>query len=247
MRTEKLLLGNSYELIKNIPDKSIDLIVTDPPYDMETGARKTGSRLEQNARRVFDELIDSDIVKAVNNEILTEFLRVLKTPNLYIWCNGRQIPQYVDFFVLKHRCKMDVLIWQKTNPIPLYNNTYLTDKEYCLYFRQGGYCCPKTYRDAKTVFTEQTNKKDKELYKHPTIKPLNIIKTIIANSTREGDMVLDPFMGSGTTGVACKELGLDFTGIEISEKWYKVAKDRMNDATFENISKNQTTIYDFLN
>lgn len=65
------------------------------------------------------------------------------------------------------------------------------------------------------------------MYKHPTIKPLDIIKNLIINSSQEGDTVLDCFMGSGTTGVACKELNRNFIGMEINEEYYQIAKDRI--------------------
>ena len=79
---------------------------------------------------------------------------------------------------------MDIIIWNKTNALPLFNNKYLSDKEYCLYFRKGGYCSPKCYEDAKTVFLYPINIKDKKKWKHPTIK----LEALIRNSSRENDM-----------------------------------------------------------
>lgn len=64
-------------------------------------------------------------------------------------------------------------------------------------------------------------------YGHPTIKPLDIIKTLIENSSRKGDLVLDPFIGSGTTAVACKSLGRNYIGFEINEKYYRIANERI--------------------
>lgn len=71
------------------------------------------------------------------------------------------------------------------------------------------------------------NVTDKKLYQHPTIKPLDITEKIIRNSSEEGQMVLDPFMGSGTTGVACSRLNRNFIGIECEEKWFNIAKNRI--------------------
>ena len=174
-----------------------------------------------------DELESGILTEGVKEEILTEFMRVMKKPNIYIWCNHKQIPMYLDFFVNKNGCAFDILIWNKTNATPLFNNKYLTDKEYCLYFRKGGYCNPKDYESAKTVFQQPINIKDKETFKHPTCKPTNIIKTIIENSSKPNDIVLDCFMGSGTTAIACKELNRNYIGFEIDEKWCKVANDRL--------------------
>lgn len=72
-----------------------------------------------------------------------------------------------------------------------------------------------------------TNVADKKAYGHLTIKPLDIIKTLIENSSRKGDLVLDPFLGSGTTAVACKSLGRNYIGFEINEKYYRIANERI--------------------
>ena len=83
---------------------------------------------------------------------------------------------------------MDIIILNKTNALPLFNNKYLSDKAYCLYFRKGGYCSPKSYEDAKTVFLYPINIKDKKKWKHPTIKLQALIRKLIRNSSRENDM-----------------------------------------------------------
>ena len=91
---------------------------------------------------------------------------------------------YLKYFVEEQKCNFDIIIWNKTNATPLFFNKYLTDKEYCLYFRKGGYCCPPNYEKAKTVYNLPLNVKDKSMYEHPTIKPLNIIKNLIENSSK---------------------------------------------------------------
>ncbi len=68
------------------------------------------------------------------------------------------------------------------------------------------------------------------MWKHPTIKPLNITEKIIRNSSKENNTVLDPFMGSGTTGVACINTNRNFIGVELDEKYYKIAEERINSA-----------------
>lgn len=87
---------------------------------------------------------------------------------------------------------------------------------------------PKNYESGKTVYSLPINVLDKKSYKHPTIKPLSIIKNLIENSSVEGQIVFDPFMGSGTTCVAAKELGRKYIGFEINEKYFNIAKDRLN-------------------
>lgn len=226
----KLLQGDSVELIKQIPDGSVDLIVTDPPYQIDcTRAGGKGS-LSRSIQGMNDQILADNLTQGFDKSILSEMVRVMKKINVYIWCNHKQIPMYLDYFVKEQGCAFDVLIWNKTNATPLFNNKYLTDKEYCLYFRKGGYCNPASYEKAKTVFFEPINAKDKALYLHPTIKPLHIIATLIENSSKEGDLILDPFMGSGTTGHACQILKRDFIGIELNPKYYEIAKERIESA-----------------
>lgn len=124
---------------------------------------------------------------------------------------------------------MDILVWNKTNAMPLFNNKYMTDKEYCLYFRKGGYCNPQCYEDAKTVFYLPINSKDKKKWIHPTIKPLSIIRTLIRNSSKEGDLVLDCFLGSGTTAVASILEKRNYIGIELNKKYYDISIQRINE------------------
>lgn len=221
-----------YAAIKNIPDKSIDLIVTDPPYLIENtnagGHNDFSANGKKSIQNMNDQLDNGILTEGIDISILNEFMRVMKVPNIYIWCNHKQIPMYLDYFVTQKGCSFDIIIWNKTNAMPLYNNKYLTDKEYCLYFRKGAYCQPESYEDAKTVYYQPINISDKSLFNHPTIKPINIVQTLIKNSSKEGEIVLDCFLGSGTTAVAAKNLNRNYVGFEIDKKWFKVAKDRLN-------------------
>lgn len=121
------------------------------------------------------------------------------------------------------------MVWCKTNPIPICNNNWLSDIEYCLVFKGKG--APK-YNDGYNLkskwFISPTNIEDKKNYLHPTIKPLELVKRHIKHSTKEGDIVLDCFAGSGTTLKACKDLNRQYIGFEINEKYYNIAKDRLN-------------------
>ena len=121
-----------------------------------------------------------------------------------------------------------MIIWGKKNVPPFTNGHYLKDKEYCILFWEKGCKLYGDYQTLKTVYLSNTNMADKRLYKHPTIKPLNIIKNLIINSTKENDLVLDCFAGSGTTLKACQELNRRYIGFEINEEYYKIAKDRLN-------------------
>lgn len=216
--------------IKNIPDKSIDLVIIDPPYDITTSnphREKIG--ISKSIDLVQRELIENNLVDGYDMTILDELIRVMKNINIYIFCNGRQVPSYIKYFVENLNCKMEVLIWGKTNPLPLYKYQYLSDKEYCLYFRKKGYCDPSSYEDAKTIYISPINIKDKKLYHHPTIKPLELIRKLVRNSSKEDDIVLDCFLGSGTTAVACILENRKFIGFENNEKFYKIALNRIEE------------------
>lgn len=219
----RLECGDCNELLKTVPDKSIDLIMTDPPYlfNSTTGGGKFGTK------GYFDGI--SKLNEGISNETLDEIMRVLKKPNLYVWCNWKQARQYLDYFEGEHKLNTNLLCWHKSNPVPLCSNKFLNDTEYIIYARGKGVKLSGGYTEAKTYWTTKLNTEDKKKYDHPTIKPLEISKTLIGRSTIEGEVVLDPFMGSGTTGVACKLLNRDFIGFELNEKHFTTAKNRINE------------------
>ena len=156
--------------------------------------------------------------------ILQEFVRISKSVNIYLFCNKNQLLQYLEFF---KDYNVDLLTWHKTNPTPTCNNKYLSDTEYILFFRDKGTKIYGNYHTKKKWYVTKSNVEDKKQWEHPTIKPLFIIENLIINSSLEGQTVLDCFMGSGTTGVACKKLNRNFIGIEIDEKYFNIAKERI--------------------
>lgn len=223
----KLLQGDCLELMKDIPDKSIDLVVIDPPYEKKGNGYYCGGGAFGTTKRDYHNQLDSNqLLNGIDNKILDELLRVMKKCNIYIWSNKQQLKQYIDYFEEKGY-NTDLLTWHKTNPVPTCNNKYLSDTEYVLFFRENGVKVYGTYATKKKYYVTPTNKEDKKLYKHPTIKPLYIIKNLVINSSQENDTVLDCFMGSGTTGVACKELNRNFIGIEIDKQYFETAKERI--------------------
>ena len=306
MELNKIYLGDAYELIKQIPDKSIDLIVTDPPYEFipgGSGHSDLGQRKRTNANDIYNldtnrtkqnivtgggcfgtkqrdyysEFSETDVSKqrqeyldyvakhgkdeeserlriiangvdnnnntrfiseGISNEILKEFVRVMKKGNIYIFCNKNQLRQYFDFFD-DLGWNLDLLVWNKTNCIPTINNTYLANLEYCVFARESGAPLYGSYETKSKCYTSSCNKKDKDLFLHPTIKPLPFIKNLIINSSQENQVVLDPFIGSGTTAVACKELNRQFIGFELNPKFYEIANDRLNDVTQVDKKKEQ--------
>lgn len=227
VKRNSIILGDAYEVVKQIPDQSIDLIVIDPPYEISSSSSSSG-KISESLQKLTKELRDVHITEGIDSQIFDEFMRIMKKPNIYIWCNKKQILQYLNYFVGVHKCAFDILVWIKTNPIPTYGPNYLNDKEFCLYFRKG-IKLTTTYQSGKTYWITPLNVKDKKKYNHPTVKPIDIIQTLISNSSKKGDVVLDCFLGSGTTAVAAKGIERDYVGIERNPKYFEMSICRITE------------------
>lgn len=261
----RLKKGDCLELLKDIPDKSVDLVIIDPPYEFNTGVgggafgdkkrdyhkeyislyKETGTTKDTERLRIMANTMNNvqhnrNLSKGFDLKILDELERIMKATNIYIWCSKAQIGKIINYYETKN-INIDLLTWHKTNPTPMCNGTYLSDTEYCIFARQKGVKLYGSYHTKKKYYVTPANVEDKKLYKHPTIKPLDIIKNLIINSSLENDIVLDCFMGSGTTGVACKKLNRNFIGMELNEEYFEIAKKRINEE-----EPNQTNIFDFM-
>ena len=228
----KIYCGDCYELIKEVKDKSVDLIITDPPYEFGTGGVGTGIfKYRESLKDTYSEIRDNDLGKGIDLKILDDFVRVMKKINIYIWCNKEQIYDYLTYFVKERGCNWEMIIWAKDNPPPFLNGHYLKDKEYCLFFWEKGVKVKPTYETGKTVYLTNINTQDKAKFNHPTIKEISIIENLIKNSTGGGSnkeiIVFDPFLGSGTVALAAKHCGCSYIGFEINEKYFKIATDRL--------------------
>ena len=213
------------DILKRIPDKSIDLVITDPPYEIST----SGAGIYKHEDKQYIKELNS-MKDGFSESVLDEICRVLKKINVYFFCSQKQIIPLLDYFVKGKGCNYNLISWHKSNPVPACGNKYLTDTEFILFFREKGV---KIYGEFSTKFTYYVtplNQKDKKLYGHPTVKPLEIVKNFVVNSSQPGDTVLDPFMGSGTTGVACVESDRDFIGIESDERYFETARERISNA-----------------
>lgn len=225
----KIYNVDSYKAIKEIPDKSIDLIYTDIPYLLEGNGG--GSSRVANAINKMDEEL-TDIKNGIDYSILDEFVRIQPHIYIYIWCSKLQILDLLNYFVTEHKCRFEILTWHKTNPIPSCNGKWLSDTEYCLVFKEAG--TPKYndgYENKFKYYVSSINAKDKKMYGHPTIKPLELVERHLKHSCKKDMVVFDPFVGSGTTAVACKELGINYLGFELNKEYYEIAVNRLNGQT----------------
>jgi len=220
-------LSGMQEMLK--AGQKVDLIVADPPYQIDCTKAGGNTRLARSFQKMNDELTFFQLCRTPTREYFELMAKLQDRINIYIWCNAKQVPFYLDIFVKGLKCSYDILVWHKTNVPPLFSNKYLCDKEMCLYFRKGGYCKPDSYAGAKTIFISPMNVGDKRLYGHPTVKPLPIIERLVCNSSRENEVVLDPLMGSGTTAVVCKKLNRKFIGFEILPAFCESARKRIQE------------------
>jgi len=124
-----------------------------------------------------------------------------------------------------------LLVWEKTNPVPFGNGKYISSIEFMVYVRGKG----ATYNNIgyeHQLKTFRYGSPSTKVRLHPTEKPNELLERLLRIHSNEGDIVLDPFMGSGTTGVACKNQGRDFIGIELDKKYFEIAKERINQSRY---------------
>ena len=237
MEIDKIYNEDCLVGMRDIPDKCIDLIITDPPYWHKKSPGKPYSQRKQcctdskfsnsalfnaggymmSSMSCFD---GSDI-----SSLLKECVRVCKIPNIYICCNETQLPYYA-MWAESHQLMFTVLVWQK--PLSIINkNRYSQNVEFIVRIYDYGTALNKLrlnslYNRVQT-FTP-VNGKNKF---HPTEKPVELFKTYILLSSCEGDLVLDPFMGSGTSAVACLKENRHFIGYEITKEYFDIAQERI--------------------
>lgn len=225
MSNYKLYKGDCLEVMKNIEEGSVDLVVTDPPYEITT----TGAGMYKQADKQYVKELNG-MKDGFSEEVLDELCRVMKKINIYFFCSQKQIIPLLDYFVKKKKCNWNILSWHKTNPIPACGNKYLTDTEFILFFREKGVKVYGSFDTKRTWYATPLNQSDKKKYGHPTVKPLSILENLVVNSSKEEGIVLDCFMGSGSTGVACLNTNRKFIGIELDERYFNIAQNRIEEA-----------------
>lgn len=221
--------GDCLELMKGIPDESIDLIVTDPPYKITS--RGNGG----NSGGMFKKKIVNKGQVFNNNNIsikdyLGEFYRMLKPQtHCYIMTNNKNITEFLmavkdsDFHFIKN------LVWVKDNKIM--GQSYMSQFEYIIFLRKGSHKKINNCGDSDVLnFPNKKLKDENGKTIHDTEKPVGLMKVLIDNSSQPDDLVLDPFMGIGSTGVACVNTGRNFIGMELDHDYFKIAKQRIKEA-----------------
>lgn len=236
-----LIQGDCLEKMKDISDKSVDLVVVDPPYGINYRDWDT-----------FDDFI------RFSEQWVSECFRILKDSGSFYsfmgWSNVAEfkimldkygkIRNWITWGRTKGRgssknyksIKEEILYYSKTN-IFTWNNNKMLKKHITPYMKDGkprgwftdenGIKCRWTGLGNIWFYTQPFFAME-EYVKHPTQKPVMLLERIILQSSNEQDLVFDPFMGSGTTGVACKKLNRNFIGIELDKEYFEIANNRID-------------------
>ncbi len=231
LRINKIHRIDAIEGLKRLPDASVDLIVTDPPYNIAATNRITMKRGQpistMKAWGAWDCLhpFDYDVFLM---HVISECYRVLKPGGaLYMFTAREQSGYFVRQAIARGFTYRNQMAMVKTNPLPsLSKSNWRSAFELCFYVTKGK---PAVFnflsqQVCKNVFSYANTHRKTE---HPTEKPLELIRLMVQVGSHEGDLVVDPFMGSGTTAVACKELGRNFLGFELEPEYIEMAENRL--------------------
>ena len=223
----RLINGDAIEFMKTLEDESVDLIVTDPPYKVTSrGNAGSSGGMMQTKLSMQGKIFKHNDIKPI--EYIPEFYRLLKNgSHCYIMTNHINLQEMLNTATECGFHFIKSLIWNKGNKIM--GQFYMSQFEYILFFRKGkGKRINKCGTpDIINVPNKKTKGKDGKNI-HDTEKPVELMKILIENSSQEGELVLDPFIGVGAVGIACKELNRDYIGIELDENYYNIACNRIN-------------------
>lgn len=223
--------GDCLELMKDIPDKSVDLLITDPPFLYVKGGCKN-RYINKQISEVLGNFGESEIFR-----FLDIANKKLKKTNIYCFCSRLQLPIYFKW-VEQNKKKFDLLIWDKCKIDIKTSKNYCNDIEYIMRIYEGGVSLNKVINDNGIIDSSYYRKLQKyrqpKTKAHPTPKPVDLMEKYIILSTKENDVVLDTFMGSGSTGVACVNTNRNFIGIELDQKYFEIAKERIEKQLAEN-------------
>lgn len=217
----KLIHGNCLDVLKNIPNDKVNLTLTDIPYG-EVNRSDNGLRKLDKA--------NADIETFDLQEFLKEVYRVTNG-TIIIFCGKEQLSEIHKFFSdeqKKNKGTVRQLIWEKTNPSPMNGqHIYLSGIENAVWFKKRGGTFNAHCKN--TVFRYPCGRSKL----HPTEKNHDLLKELIIDNSNEGDLVLDPCMGSGSHLYVASNLGRNCIGIELDDDYFEIAKERI-----ENLNKN---------
>ena len=212
-----------------LPDHSIDLILTDPPYTI--AQYSTGNIPLPGREALNNDIASWDMVDIDPRDFIDEFKRLIKPDgNIFIFTSYNLIGKWHEVFDSEFDT-FQFFIWHKTNPAPkIYKNGFLNSCEMIICMWNKGHKWNFTNQnDMHNFFESPICMRPERLSnpKHPAQKPVSLLKHIIGIASNPGDVVFDPFMGVGSTGVAALQLGRQFVGCEIDKIYFDAAKRRL--------------------
>lgn len=218
-----LMFGDCLERMKEIPDGSVDLCVSDIPYKLTGGGKGDGV----NSKRPKGILQDNTQLMKVPKfkDWLPELYRVMKDEtHIYLMCNFLNLNQLMNDVQDVGFKMVNLLVWEKNNCTP--SQFYMKNCEYTLLIRKGKSKYINNIGASKTVHKFDNIIGNKV---HPTEKPLELMRFYVENSSNEGNVVLDMFTGSCSTGVACLNTNRKFIGIEMDENYFNIGVKRLEE------------------
>lgn len=226
----KLIHSNTFDYIKQIPDNSIDLILTDPPYNI--GQYSTGNIVLPSRRTLNNDIGNWDLEEFNPQLLLNDFIRILKpTGNLFAFTSYNQLGLWHNHYNSAFDT-FQFMVWHKTNPAPkIYKAGFLNSCELIVCMWNKGHTWNFSTQNEMHNFIESPICMGNERLKspvHPAQKPVKILKHLIKIASNRDDVVFDPFMGVGSTGVAALDLNRKFIGIELDDDFYDAAKKRLS-------------------
>lgn len=218
--------------MKTMPDNSVDLILTDPPYNI--AQYSTGNINLPGREALNNDIALWDTIDLEPQKLLEDFKRILKpTGNIFAFTSYNLIGKWHEAFDSEYDT-FQFFIWHKTNPAPkIYKNGFLNSCEMVLCMWNKGHTWNFTKQNEMHNFFESPICMRPERLstpKHPAQKPVKLLKHIIEIASNPNDIVFDPFMGVGSTGVAALELGRKFGGCEIDEIYFNASKKRIENS-----------------
>lgn len=237
----KLIYADVFRAIKKIYDKSIDMIFADPPYFLSNdGITCSGGKMVSVNKGEWDKTLSIKEKHKFNKKWIKECYRILKDSGT-IWISGTLHNIYSIGMALEEEGFKIInnITWQKTNPPPnLACKTFTHSTETIIWARKDlknikytfNYQIMKELNDNKQMkdvwTTSLTKPSEKKCGKHPTQKPLEILDKIILASTKENDLILDPFCGTSTTGISAVNLNRRYIGIDNEKNYIEISKKR---------------------
>jgi len=221
----QLMQGDCLERMKEIPDGSVDMILTDPPYRMTR--RGKSCRPNWMKSGMGDNVFSGEL--PCFNSWINECYRVMRDGHLYVFTNTNSLQEILNSCTNAGFKLHNVISMIKDTGMP--NRWYYKQTELVLFFRKGAAKPINDYTSRDNVKVTMPKASTGKL--HITQKPLDFIAKLVSNSTISGNIVLDLFMGSGTTGVACVNLNRSFIGIELDANYFKIAQERIQNAVEE--------------